>query len=280
MPDIIWKQIQNYDTYSVSNTGDIKNNTTGRILKYYIRNGYKSVSLSKGNKKKTFNIHNVVTDHFLHKTPRGYVVNHKDENKLNNHLDNLDIVTYKENTQYSSTSKRTTNTSPYNIDEFLSIPNYSNYMISKKGEIYSKKIKRQCCIIILPSGYHKIKLKSDANIYKDLYIHVLVAITYLSHTPSKDYVVNHKDGNKGNNHLDNLEIITPKENMIHSVKMNENTIYRRSVYYINSNNEIIEYKSAKEASLETGIDNSSIIKSCKSDIKKTGNIKWYYKSNS
>jgi hypothetical protein len=38
--------------------------------------------------------------------------------------------------------------------------------------------------------------------------------------------------------------------------------------------------SAKDASEKTGIDNSSILKSCKSDYRKAGNLKWYYTSNS
>jgi hypothetical protein len=281
MPEILWKQIHKYDNYSVSNTGEIKNNTTSRILKYYIRNGYKSVTLSIKNVKKTFNIHTIVAEHFLQKPHnKNYVVNHKDENKLNNHLENLEYITYKENTIYSMTSKRSKNNLMYDLNTFLPIPNYTNYMISKSGEIYSKKIKRLCCVSVLPNGYHKIKLQSDAKIYKDLYIHVLIAITYLSYTPSKDYVINHKDGKKGNNHLENLEIVTHKENMKHSVKINNSKLYRRSVYYIDSNNNYVEYISAKEASEKTGIDNSSILKSCKSDIQKAGNIKWYYKSNS
>jgi hypothetical protein len=276
-----WKLVNNYDNYSVSDTGDIKNNTTNRILKHYVRNGYKSVTLCKNNVKKTYNIHTVVAEHFLQKPlDKNYVVNHKDENKLNNNIDNLEYVTYKENTMYSMTSKRTTNTQMFNLDDFLPIPNYKNYMISKCGDLYSKKINRLCCKTILPNGYHKIKLKSNSNVYKDLYIHVIVAMTYLSYTPCKGYVINHKDGNKGNNHLDNLEIVTHKENMIHSVNINRHRLYRRGVYYINSNNERVEYSSGKEASEKTGIDNSSILKSCKSDKATAGNLKWYYTSNS
>jgi hypothetical protein len=95
---------------------------------------------------------------------------------------------------------------------------------------------------------------------------------------NNNYVINHKDANKSNNNIDNLEIVTQKENMLHSIIINNDKIFRRAVYYIDNNN-IIEYKSAKEASIKTGIDNSSILKSCKSN-KKAGNIKWYYKSNS
>ncbi len=279
MPDnVIWKNITNYDKYSVSNNGEIKNNTTNRILKYYIRNGYKSVTLCKSNIKKTFNIHNIVAEEFLTKPLNNkYVVNHIDENKLNNNIDNLEYITYRENTIHSMTSKRSKNLNSFNILDFKVIPGYDNYMISNKGDIYSKILKRLCCVNIIPSGYHKIKLKSNNNIYKDIYIHILVAITYLNYIPSIGYVINHKDGNKGNNDVNNLEIVTHKENMIHSVKINDKSIYRRPVYYIDSNNNIINFKSAKEAFIMTGIDNSSILKSCKSSNKKAGNIKWYFK---
>jgi hypothetical protein len=282
MSEIEWKNINNYDNYSVANTGNIKNNTTGRILKYYVRNGYKSVTLCKSNTKKTVNVHTIVAEHFLKKPiSKNYVVNHINEDKLDNHIYNLEYITYKDNTIYSMNNQRVKNTNIFNISEFVDIPKYTNYMVSKKGEIYSKNIKRLCRITILPSGYHKIKCKSDDNIFKDLYIHVIVAMTYLNYVPSSNMiVVNHIDGNKGNNNLDNLEIITQKENMKHSTMINNHTIFRRAVYYIDNDEHIIQYKSAKEASNKTGIDNSSILKSCKSLNKKAGNIKWNFISNS
>jgi DNA-directed RNA polymerase II subunit RPB2 len=277
MPDTTWKIINNYDNYSISNKGEVKNNTTRRILKYYIRNGYNSVTLSKDNCKKTFNIHNLVAEHFLKKpTNKGYVVNHIDEDKLNNNLDNLEYITYRDNTLYSANSDRNKNTNSYNIEEFVDIPHYTRYKASKIGEIYSTNIKRLCRITILPNGYHKIKLKDDNNVYKDLYIHVIVAMTYLNYTPSENYVINHIDGNKGNNSIDNLEVITHKDNMKHSVMINNHKLYRRAVCYTDDNNNIIAYKSAKEASINMGIDNSSILKSCKSDNKTAGNIKWRF----
>jgi hypothetical protein len=282
MTDIIWKIIDDYDNYSVSNTGDIKNNITNRILKYNIRNGYKALSLCKNNTKKTTYIHSVVANHFLEKPNYDkYVINHIDEDKLNNNLNNLEFTTYRYNTMYSMSSNRSINSNTFDLNNFIDIPNHNQYMISKNGEIYSKNIKRLCCYVVHDSGYHRIKLKTDMNNYKDYYIHVLVAISYMNYVPNgNQYVINHIDGNKGNNKLTNLEIVTQKQNMRHSVIMNYDKIYRRAVYYIDNDNNIIEFKSAKEASIYTNIDNSSILKSCKSDSLKAGNIKWYFKSNS
>ncbi len=266
----------------MSTNGAVKNNTTQRVLRCYVRNGYNSVSLCKNNVKKTVNIHTLVAEAFLVK-PHGknYVVNHINEDKLDNRLVNLEYVTYRENTMHSRTTSRTINLSEFNLSEFVEIPNYVNYMVSKKGDIYSKTIKRLCRITVLPNGYHKIKLKSDNGEYKDLYVHVIVAMAYLNYIPTTNMIViNHKDGVKGNNVLDNLEIVTHKENMKHSVHMNIDKVFRRAVYYINHNGIMVQYKSAKEACQDTGIDNSSILKSCKSDTAKAGNFKWHYMSNS
>jgi hypothetical protein len=277
MSEIIWKKINNYENYSVSNRGIIKNNTTNRILKHYIRNGYPSISLCKNNKKKTFNIHTIVASHFLERLDGKFVVNHKNEDKTDNRLENLEYITYGENTKYSASSNRTINTSLFDLTNFRDIPNYTNYMISKNAEIYSKKLKRICCLTTLPNGYHKIKLKGDNDIYKDLYIHVLVAMTYLHYVPSTNqFVINHIDGIKGNNNLNNLEIVTQKQNMKHSVQLNRESIFRRSVYYLDEDNKQIRFNSAKDASIQTGIDNSSILKSCKSDFRLAGKRRWYF----
>jgi hypothetical protein len=277
MTDIIWKKIENYHNYSVSTIGTIKNNITERILKYYVRNGYPSITLCKDNKKKTFNIHNIVAKHFLEKPEGQFVVNHKNENKIDNRLENLEYLTYGENTQYSATSTRTKNCTSFDLSQFQEIPNYTNYMISKNAEIYSKKIKRLCRLTILPNGYHKMKLKSNNGVYKDYYAHVLMAITYLQYIPSTNkIVINHIDGIKGNNQLDNLEIITHKENMKHSSILNHATIFQKAVYYVDENGQQINFKSAKDACIATGIDNSSILKSCKNAHCIAGNKKWHF----
>lgn len=92
--------------------------------------------------------------------------------------------------------------------------NYENlYLISKKGEVYSirnKKILKPYC----PNGYLQIELNKNGK-HKKYLIHRLVAQTYL---PNKNDLpcVNHKDGNKLNNDVSNLEWCTYSENMIHA----------------------------------------------------------------
>lgn len=63
-------------------------------------NGYKYVNLCKNNKIKTFRIHRLVAEMFI-KNPNGLTqINHKDENKLNNRVDNLEWCTPKYNVNY------------------------------------------------------------------------------------------------------------------------------------------------------------------------------------
>lgn len=108
----IWKTIPNYKDYQVSNLGRVKslnyrNTKKEKILKLSKNNhGY----LSCGLNCKIFKVHQLVAIAFLNHKPNGFnlVVNHKDFNKTNNNVNNLEIVTMRENTNQKhlkSTSK-------------------------------------------------------------------------------------------------------------------------------------------------------------------------------
>jgi hypothetical protein len=97
----IWKDISNYDNYKVSSFGNVKNNNTGRILKPSKIGGYYCVGLSNV-KTKTFSVHRLVAVAFIENPEGRPDVNHKDKNKLNNNLSNLEWVTAKENNIHRS----------------------------------------------------------------------------------------------------------------------------------------------------------------------------------
>ena len=98
--DEIWKPFR--DTkYSISNTGLVRNDKTGRILNLYINMwGYKIATLSNNGKCKTFKVHQLVAEVYLNHIPDGHnlVINHIDHNRLNNNVNNLEIITMRENT--------------------------------------------------------------------------------------------------------------------------------------------------------------------------------------
>jgi hypothetical protein len=95
----IWKSVNEYEgIYEVSNLGNVKRND--KTLKPWINNsGYYSVSLSKNGIRKVRTVHQLESESFLNFIQCGYklVINHIDFNRLNNHLENLEIVTQREN---------------------------------------------------------------------------------------------------------------------------------------------------------------------------------------
>ena len=92
----IWKIINNFDNYEVSTFGNVKNKKTGRILKASKSGGYYNVNLSKI-KTNTKQVHRLVAETFIENPENKLHVNHKDKNKLNNCLTNLEWCTPKEN---------------------------------------------------------------------------------------------------------------------------------------------------------------------------------------
>jgi hypothetical protein len=110
--DIIWKEYPECTKYLVSNTGEVKNKKTGRLMMGSKVNGYRFVNFHPGNKdtpKMNRLIHRMVAQTFLENPDNKPVVNHKDTNILNNNVDNLEWVTYKENMNTEETIKNLKN---------------------------------------------------------------------------------------------------------------------------------------------------------------------------
>ena len=103
----IWKDIKGYEgLYQVSNLGRVKSLPRKNHPKEEFRNlspdskGYLRVNLFKNNKGKTHKVHRLVAEAFI-PNPNNYPqVNHKDENKANNNVDNLEWCTNKYNVNY------------------------------------------------------------------------------------------------------------------------------------------------------------------------------------
>ena len=112
----IWKRVieKNIGEYEVSNMGNVRNAITGRVLKPFTNTaGYQQVDLTKyekdkKQKKRLFLVHRLVANAFIpNDNPTDNVlVNHKDENKLNNRVDNLEWCSAYYNTRYGKLQKR------------------------------------------------------------------------------------------------------------------------------------------------------------------------------
>ena len=98
--NIIWKEYPENNKYLVSNTGEVKNKM-GRIMMGGKQNGYRTVNMRGMNRL----IHRMVAQTYLPNPDNKSFVNHKDTNILNNHLENLEWVTPKENMNTEETIK-------------------------------------------------------------------------------------------------------------------------------------------------------------------------------
>lgn len=112
-----WNQIKGYEgIYEVSTFGNVRSidrevlahnckrvlYLKGKQLKPAInKDGYKRVGLCKNRKNKSFSIHRLVATTFLNKPEYKSEVNHKDGNKLNNKVDNLEWITHSENVKHA-----------------------------------------------------------------------------------------------------------------------------------------------------------------------------------
>lgn len=93
----IWQPVSGYD-YLVSNTGQVYSLKTERFLKPHQNNyGYLLVILSHHGKTKGFSVHRLVAQAFIPNPESLPEINHKDGNKQNNNVDNLEWVTGKQN---------------------------------------------------------------------------------------------------------------------------------------------------------------------------------------
>ena len=128
-------------------------------------------------------------------------------------------------------------------------------------------------------GYLRICLcENQQRIYRS--IHRLVAITFIENKYDKP-TVNHIDGNKLNNHVENLEWATIKEQNNHAIKnklriMKNNGCSKKVAQYDMNMNLIKIYPSANEAKRQTGFSQGHISEVCRGEKKQHKNYIWKY----
>lgn len=99
----IWKKVAEFDNYSISNLGRVRNDKTGRILKQKTeKDGYFEVNLYRKTQRKTFRVHRLVALAFIPQLDKNRnEVDHIDFDRKNNRVDNLRWLTTQENLEHS-----------------------------------------------------------------------------------------------------------------------------------------------------------------------------------
>ena len=103
-----YKKIEGFENYSVSDFGNVRNDTTDRILKPGCDNGYLKVVLTNNGKRHNKNIHKLVADAFLLNPENKKCIDHIDNNRQNNNLINLRFATTTQNAQNAKISSKNT----------------------------------------------------------------------------------------------------------------------------------------------------------------------------
>lgn len=188
----IWKDITDFEGYyQVSNLGRVRSldreilynrgqtpylaKRNGRVLKPTTSNAYCEVTLTVGYKKEYKLIHRLVAETFIPNPYNKPQVNHIDENKLNNRVDNLEWVTALENQQHALTN----GARPYGINS------------------YNSKIDREDCKKILKLFYkYKLNAEEIAEVYNC----------------SAGLILNIKDGKTW--HFDDKNIVLTREKLL------------------------------------------------------------------
>ena len=156
------------------------------------------------------------------------------------------------------------------------------YEVSDTGTVRRVDTKRTLngCIT---SGYRSVKLTFDNSKQQRFYVHRLVAEHFiLNSDPKNKTFVNHKDGNKLNNNVDNLEWVSPRENNLHyyqeiKKKAKEKKQFEKSIPVIQydlQHNKIAEYNSMSQAHKATGVSVVQIARCIHKEVNSANGFIW------
>lgn len=155
-----------------------------------------------------------------------------------------------------------------NLGNVRSLDRYVNYKKIGKQYIKGKNLKPNNV-----SGYYQVLLMNNGKkAYKK--VHRLVAETFIPNPDNKPQV-NHIDGNKLNNNVENLEWNTVSENILHSFYVLKNHI--KKVYRYTKSGEYIDcYPTIKEAGEKLNVRVEDISKCCHHKRKSAGGYMWSF----
>lgn len=277
-----WKDIKGYEGYyQISNMGNIRsvdkyvvNNKNGSLafkkgkpLKPQKQNsGYLYISLSREDKRKNFLIHRLVAEAFIPNPDKLEQVNHKDENKHNNNIENLEWCTQ-----------------AYNL-------NYGTAIERRVSKLIGRKVPQEVidkCIAKRIGTHHSEETKEK----------IRQALTGLKRSEEslkrisaarKEYYKTHENPNKGRHHNEeskrkmseaHKEYYKTHEHAQKGIPMTEEQKrkMRKPIYQLTLSGEIIKYwEGLTEAAKALNLGDGNICKCCKDNTKTCGGFKWKY----
>ena len=143
-------------------------------------------------------------------------------------------------------------------EEWSLVWEHTDYYVSSCGRVYSDKTDRYLSPAIRKDGYMRVGMDQ-----KHFYVHRLVAEFFIKQPIGLlKPVVNHKDGDKSNNHVSNLEWIEFTENIKHAHKTNLNKTCKPVIMYSLKGKELKRFDSVADAARVVKVSHTSILLAC------------------
>lgn len=164
------------------------------------------------------------------------------------------------------------------------IKNYENYYVTDTGDVYSRNGTGRFVKLKKLAGrpnyrpYYYVRLYDKNHIGSNCAIHRIVAQAFIPNPENKP-CVNHKDGNKHNNNVSNLEWCTYSENSVHSIKVLKNKNGgkpKKSVTQIKDGKKIATFDSVAEAARQCNLKRTNIKEVVCGRNKTAGGYQWTY----
>lgn len=174
------------------------------------------------------------------------------------------------------------------------IKDFPNYYISTEGKVFSKNGRWNKSLKELKqytnklNGYCYVCLVKDNKKFNKR-VHKLVAETFLTNN-KKQFEINHKNGIKTDNNVENLEWVTHSENIKHRFrilnqpsskawlgKFGKESANSKIILQIKNGKIIAEFYGTCEANRHTNINPSNITSCCRGKRSKAGGFQWKYK---
>ena len=150
------------------------------------------------------------------------------------------------------------------------------YAVTSCGRVWSYKSKIFLKPFKTKKGYLRVQLYKSGK-YKKPYVHRLVLETYCPVEAMEDLQVNHRDENKENNRLSNLEWMTAKENNNYGTRNARSAAAHFKAVRCLDDKKL--YPSAVEIERQTGIKRQSISKCCRGKQKTAGGLHWAFEED-
>lgn len=227
-----------FDGYSIDDNGEVYSCKSGKkisLKKTYHKNRGYVVYLGK----KSFSVQLLLAKAFIPNIENKNLVKHIDGNHKNNKLDNLiwttELDLYKARVDTALKLMPKSNNYEKRINEISGYEKIVGYTVDINGNVYSyldgdKKILKPS----INKGYRQVMLGSRLNKKITRKVHRLVGEAFITKCKNKPQI-NHKDGNKANNHISNLEWVNNKENQRHAILNDLKNTRKINMYDLNHN---------------------------------------------